>query len=123
MPQPDLTPLNLASMSRGAAFELFEKCLNEIVKNIADTDTPAESSRGIALTFKFKPESDRRTVHVTVSAKTSLVGAADHCSKVFLGKTTDGSMLVFDQDPRQDVLFEAPKQTDNLLDFTANGGA
>lgn len=117
MPKPDLTPLNLGSISRGAALELFEKALNDVAKNISDTDTPAETARGITLTFKFKPESDRRTVHVTASAKTTLAGATDHSSKAFIGKTTDGQLFLVDQDPRQDVLFEAPKQADNLLDF------
>lgn len=117
MPKPDLTPLNLGSIARGAAIELFEKCLNDVARNISDTDTPAEAGRTITLTFKFKPEGDRRTVHVTTSAKTTLAGASDHASKVFLGKDTENHVMVFDQDPRQDVLFEAPKQADNLLNF------
>lgn len=121
MPKPDLTPLNLHTMARGAANELFEKALNQVAANIADTDTPWENLRSITLTFKIKPESDRRTTHVTCSAKTTLAGASDHHSKAFLGKTTDGQVLVFDQDPRQDVLFEAPKQDENLLDFKLGG--
>jgi len=123
MPRPELIPLNLGSIARGAALELFEKCLNQVVQNIADTDTPAESGRAITITFKFKPEGDRRTIHVTTSAKTTLAGANDHASKVFLGKDTDNHVLAFDQDPRQDVLFEAPKQADNLLDFKAGENA
>lgn len=123
MPKPDLTPLNLGSIARGAALELFEKCLGEVVKNIADTDTDEEASRGITLTFKFKPEGDRRTVHITTSAKTTLAGARDHASKVFLGKTTEGQTLIFAEDPRQDVLFEPPKQADNLFEFKAGENA
>ena len=119
MPKPDLTPVNLGSIARGAALELFEKCMADVAKNIADTDTDEEAARTISLTFKIKPESDRRTLHITTSAKTTLAGARDHSSKVFLGKSTEGQMLLFLEDPRQDVLFEAPKATDNVLDFKA----
>ena len=82
-------------------------------------DADEEAARTISLTFKIKPESDRRTLHITTSAKTTLAGARDHASKVYLGKSTEGQMLLFLEDPRQDVLFEAPKATNNILDFKA----
>lgn len=123
MPRPDLTPLNLGSIARGAAIELFDKCLNDVARNIADPDTPAEAGRAITITFKFKPEGDRRAVEVTTSAKTTLAGAKDHASKIYLGKDTENHPVVFDQDPRQDVLFEAPKKAENLLDFKAGENA
>ena len=119
MPKPEMIPLNLASIARGAAIELFDKSMNDVAKNIADTDTAAEAARSITITFKFKPESDRRTVHVSTSAKTTLAGAEEHSSKAYIGKTTDGQVIVLDQDPRQDVLFETPVKDDNLLNFKA----
>jgi len=123
MPKPDLTPINLGSIARGAALELFNKCLTQVSENIADPDTDADASRAITITFKFKPESDRRTIHIATSAKTTLAGAQEHSSKSYLGKTTDGQSLMFLEDPRQDVLFEAPKEADNLLDFKTSGQA
>lgn len=117
MAKPELNALNLGSIARGAALELFEKCLIDVAKNIADTDCAAESGRSISITFKFKPESDRRTIHVSTSAKTTLAGAEEHSSKAYIGKTTEGGVFLCDQDPRQDVLFEAPVKVDNLLDF------
>jgi hypothetical protein len=117
MPKPELSQLNLGSIARGAALELFEKCLNDVAKNIADTDTQAEAARAISITFKFKPEGDRRTIHISTSAKTTLAGAEEHSSKAYIGKTTEGGVFLCDQDPRQDVLFDAPVKTDNLLDF------
>ena len=36
--KPDLTPVNLGSVAKGAALELFEKAVADIVRNIADTD-------------------------------------------------------------------------------------
>ena len=102
MPKPEMIPLNLASIARGAAIELFDKSMNDVAKNIADTDTAAEAARSITITFKFKPES-----------------AEEHSSKAYIGKTTDGQVIVLDQDPRQDVLFETPVKDDNLLNFKA----
>lgn len=119
--QPKLESLNLGSVARGAAMELFDKALAQVGANIADTDTEAEASRGITITFKIKPEGDRRTVHITTSAKTSLAGCTDHSSKAFIAKDADGGVHVVDQDPRQDVLFEAPAKDDNLLNFNQQG--
>lgn len=123
MPKPEMNPLNLASIARGAAMELFEKCSTEVAKNISDTDTEAEATRSITITFKFKPESDRRTVHISTSAKTTLAGAEEHSSKAYLGKTKDGGVFLVDQDPRQDVLFETPVKDENLLEFKAGENA
>ena len=123
MPKPELNPLNLGSIARGAALELFEKCLTDVAKNISDTDTQAEASRSISITFKFKPEADRRTIHVSTSAKTTLAGAEEHSSKAYIGKTTEGGVFLCDQDPRQDILFEAPEKADNLLNFGKDAAA
>lgn len=118
MAPPNLEPLNLGSIARGAALELFEKALLQVAQNIADTDTEAEASRGITIQFKFKPEGDRRTIHITTSAKTTLAGCTEHASKAFIAKDEEGGVHVVDQDPRQDVLFPtaAPKDN-NLLKF------
>lgn len=115
--KPDMQPINLGSIANGAAKELFDKCIAQIAENIADRDTEAEASRSLTITFKFKPDADRRSIQIYTSAKTTLAGAEEHSSRAYLGKTTDGLPLVLDQDPRQDVLFETPKQEDNLLGF------
>lgn len=118
MAKPDLTPLNLGSVANGAALELFNKAIGEVVANIADTDTDPTAGREITLTFKFKPESDRRTIQVTTRAKTKLAGVLDHASRAYIAKDTGGGAYLVKQDPRQDLLFEPPAPAqDNLVQF------
>ncbi len=117
MPRPNLNPLNIGSVARGAAVELFEKCMAKISDNIADTATDATASREITITFKFKPDEDRRRILITTRAKTKLAAIADHASTAYLGKDGDGHTYVFDQDPRQDILFVPPAPEKNLLEF------
>ena len=116
----DLQPLNIGSIARGAAIELFEKSITEIAKNIADASTDATANREITLKFKFKPEADRRTIHVTTAAKLTLASVADHESTAFIGKDENGGVYVLDRDPRQELLFEPPQQPDaKVLTFNA----
>ncbi|HEU5397959.1 MAG TPA: hypothetical protein VFV77_01655 [Gammaproteobacteria bacterium] len=118
MPKPDLEPLNLGSIAKGAALELFAKAIEEVAANIADTDTEATATREIALIFKIKPEGDRRTLQVTSRSKIKLAAVADHSSRAYIGKDAAGKPYVFDQDPRQETLFDPPpKDRENIIDF------
>jgi hypothetical protein len=115
--QPELSPLNLGSIARGASLQLFEKALAKVAANIADKDTPATKSREIILHFKLKPDTDRRKLEITTSCEIKLAAVANHESTAYVGKSTAGDVLVFDRDPRQDLLFEPPAEKENLLQF------
>ncbi len=117
----DLQPLNIGSIARGAAIELFEKSIAAIATNIADSSTEATAGREIILKFKFKPEADRRTIHVTTQSKLTLASVADHESTAYIGKDEAGTVYVLDRDPRQELLFEPPAQPDaKVLSFNAS---
>lgn len=118
MPKPDLNPINLGSIARGAALELFDKAMTKIAENIADKSTDATASREIVLKFKFKPDEDRRCAQVVTTAKTTLAGCEEHVSKIYLGKDEKGTAWAFDSDPRQEVLFQAPAKDENLVEFS-----
>ncbi len=117
MSKPDLTPINLGSVAKGAALELFEKAVADVVRNIADTDTEATAEREITIKFKFRPEGDRRGVEVVTTAATKLAGAMKHKSRAYVGKDTAGGAHLFLEDPRQDTLFDLPQQESRVLDF------
>lgn len=116
---PQLEPLNLGSIARGALLELFEASALKVAQNIADTSTDAEAVRKITLELKFKPQGDRRTVTVTTTATCKLGAISQHVSRVYLGKDDAGKVYLFDQDPRQEVLFAPPAPAENLIDFKA----
>lgn len=114
----ELQPLNIGSIARGAALELFEKAVTAVAANIADTSTSATASREIVLKFKMKPEHDRRTVRITTSSKVGLAPVAEHQSTAYIGKDDAGHAYVLDQDPRQEMLFAPPPAPDaRVLEF------
>lgn len=115
--KPELNPLNLGSVANGAAIELFEKAMQKVAANIADTSTDATAGREITLKFKIKPDDERKTLYVTTTSSVKLAPIAEHTSKSYLGKDTAGNTHIFDRDPRQDVLFEAPEPENTLLHF------
>jgi flagellar basal body rod protein FlgB len=117
MPKPQLDPLNLGSIARGAALELFEKAISDVGANIANPDTPATKARKITIEFTLKPDVERRRIDITTSLGVKLASVNNHASRAYLGKDTEGKVHVFDSDPRQDILFEQPKEEDNLLKF------
>jgi hypothetical protein len=119
MPKPDLNPINLGSIARGAAIELFDKAMLKVTENIADKSTDATAAREIVIKFKFKPDDDRRSASVVTTTTTKLAGCEEHVSKVYLGKDDQGNVLAFDSDPRQEVLFQAQPKDENLIDFAA----
>lgn len=116
----DLSPLNLGSIARGASLQLFDKALARVAANIADKDTLATKSRKIILTFTLKPDSDRRKVDIHTDCEVKMAAVATHESTAYIGKSTLGDVLVFDRDPRQDLLFSPPEQKDNLLPIFGN---
>lgn len=116
-----LDPVNLGSIARGAAMEIFEIEIAKIAANIADPNTKAAKKRKLTLEFTFAPDTDRRAIDVTTSSKTSLAGVTEHASRVYLGKDAEGHPYILDQDPRQELLFEPEPEEKNVLDFKANG--
>lgn len=115
--RPELEPVNLGSISRGALMEIFEIEIVKIAENIADTKTKATKKRKLTLELTFQPDPDRKTLKVTATAKTTLADIADHASRAYLGKGTDGKPYIFDTDPRQEMLFEPPAKENTLLSF------
>jgi hypothetical protein len=119
MARLDLQPVNLGSVARGALMELFGLEIPKIAANIDDKNTNATKERRLTLELIFKPDADRRSIDVTTRASLKLASIADHASRVYLGKDTEGRPLIFDTDPRQELLFEPPLANENVLEFGA----
>jgi hypothetical protein len=118
MAKPKLTPINLGSIARGAALQLFEMEIERVAANINDKSTSATAVREITLRFKFKPDPERRVIDVTTTAASKLSPIDSHSSRVYLGRDAEGHAYVFDQDPRQELLFENPEG--NVVQFNAS---
>lgn len=119
MSETKLDPCALSPKAQAALQELLERCGRQVANNISDKTTEALQAREINIKIKFAPESDRRAIDVTLSATTKLASAAKHSSRLYTGSDKDGNTYLFDQDPRQEMLFSPLPVKENVLDFGA----
>jgi hypothetical protein len=112
-----LEPCSLSPKAQAGLQELLDRCGRQVATNIADKATEALAHREINIKIKFAPESDRRAIDITLSATTKLAAAAKHSSRLYTGSDADGNTYLFDQDPRQELLFKPTPPKENMLDF------
>lgn len=105
MEQPEL---NIGNIARGAVPEIFDRAINEVLSNIADTNTVADAKRKVTLSFEFKPDTKREVATVVFSCETKLCGAEAASSQVYIVRRAGKAVGLADQDPRQIALFHQP---------------
>jgi hypothetical protein len=108
-PEEIQIPINLGNINEGAATEGFDIELSKVLANIADINTPATETRAITIKIAFKPSYDRCAIATEVKISSSLANIEKHESKIFMGQDDQGHLLSFADDPRQQVLFQRPK--------------
>lgn len=99
------TPLNIGNVCGGAVNEVFERELQEVLKNIADPNTPADARRKIVIEFVFSPGKTREVADVEFRCTSKIAPTAAVSGTIFLSKR-HGSVLAFARDPRQEEMFK-----------------
>ena len=63
---------SIMSMARGAFEERVDYEMDKVIQNILDPNTKATVKRKITLTIELTPDDERRTIGVSVTAKSTL---------------------------------------------------
>ena len=103
----------LETLGQGAAVELFNDALADVLRNIADPNTNPEGIREITLKVKVKPGPDRQFGKVAMAATTKLQPPKAVETVLFIAP--DGSKA-FEHNPNQMKLF--PPETDSSGNVT-----
>lgn len=107
-----LEKITLQNLSKGAASELFERELNEVMKNINDKNTEAKKTRTITLKISIAPNNDRSACETTLQCTSTLAPVKGVDSSILLGK--EGNKLTayksYEQEDMFDNLTEMPQQ-------------
>lgn len=98
--------LNIGNICGGAVPELFEREVQQLMKNVGDLNTDPEAKRSITFEFHFKPSPDRKSAVVKLTCKAKHAGVNSVAGSVFM-TTAHGQVLAFTEDPRQSRLFAA----------------
>lgn len=106
--QPDgFRTMKLDTMCEGAATELFDAALAQVLDNIEDPMTDPKMARVITLKIILKPLSDeRRSAVVSVECSAKTAGVRPVRSTVAIGRH-DGQMVAVEA-MKQEELFPSP---------------
>lgn len=63
---------SIMSMARGAFEESVDYEMDKVIQNILDPNTKATAKRKITITIELTPDDERRTIGVSVTAKSTL---------------------------------------------------
>ena len=63
---------SIMSMARGAFEERVDYEMDKVIQNILDPNTKATAKRKITLPIELTPDDERRTIGVSVTAKSTL---------------------------------------------------
>lgn len=113
---PELKELTLATVAGGAAIELFEHALPQILANMRDPNTDAKEKRKITLEIAFTPHESqgyRDEAAVDVKMKLSLAGIRTARGVVFMGRE-NGELVARTYNVRQEELLEQAEKDGTL---------
>ena len=106
----DYTKLSLENIGGGVAAELFDRELNEVMKNIFDPNCEADKAREITLTFTILPSKGRDSAAVKIAARAKLAAVEPAGSMIFMAGTV-GQPEAYHYNFRQGELeLKAPHQ-------------
>ena len=104
MPKYEL--VNLETICGGAADEVFQKTLSEVLTNINDPNTDSERARKISLSFVFKPTNDRSVAEVSFVCEAKIVPVRALTSTIVMSRE-NGKVTAYTQQVQQESLFPA----------------
>lgn len=109
MPNTEIDPMNMGNLCKGAALEMFEKLLPEILANIRNPNTKATAKRKLSLEFVFQPNEERNYADVTIVPTLKMSGVKPAQGSIFIA-SVKGGVQAFTHDPRQDeITFTKPE--------------
>jgi hypothetical protein len=96
--------ITLEGLADGAAAELFEAALKQVLINIQDPNTGWKAPREIGLRFRFSVDEDRSVGDVEIQCQTKLAGVKGVKTNIVYGNHL-GELVAVEQ-PRQQEFFQ-----------------
>ena len=96
---------SIMSMARGAFEERVDYEMDKVIQNILDPNTKATAKRKITLTIELTPDDERRTIGVSVTAKSTLAATNPVATALYV--TSDDNGVTQTVEARQGVALNA----------------
>ncbi|MEK4513629.1 replication terminator protein [Paenibacillus sp. FSL K6-2524] len=82
--------IKLESLADGSISERFKQELAKVLVNIADPNTEAKTTRKITISLTIKPNENRETAEVSISATSTLAPAKEVLTTIIMDRDNDG---------------------------------
>ncbi len=92
--------VSLENLGHGAAAELFQKELENLIFNVVDPNTKPDAARSITLKLKVKPGKERTMCNVEISCESKLAPVMPFESTLFVG-VEHGEAVASEYNPNQ----------------------
>lgn len=112
--------VNLQNLGHGAAAELFQTELQNLIFNIMDVNTKPEAVRSVTLKLKVKPSKERTMCAVEISCESKLAPVMPFESTLFVG-IERGEAVATEYNPNQQrIPFPEPIPEEKPLKLAVN---
>lgn len=104
----EFIPVDLTTLSGGAAIERFQRELERVLQNVMDPNTDWKAAREIVLKIRICPQESRRAGTIKVACSSKLAGYKAHQAPYFV-RAHEGRSVIVQEDPNQMELELGPK--------------
>lgn len=112
--------VTLENLGHGAAAELFQAELNNVIFNILDPNTKPDALRSVTLKLKVKPSKERAMCAVEISCESRVAPSQPFESTLFVG-IERGEATATEYNPNQQrIPFPEPIQEEKPLKLSVN---
>lgn len=91
---------SIMQMAKGAFEERADYEMSKVIDNILDVNTNATAKRKITLTIELTPDSERKKIHVAVTAKSSLANTHPVATSLYITNDSNGEVVVAEMVPQ-----------------------
>jgi hypothetical protein len=97
--------LTLGTLGGGAAEELFQEALQNVLRDIDNPNTEAKAKRAVTLTATFHPGNDRKVAGVEIHVDVKLAKRKSYETTAFMGFDIEaGRYVASEWNPKQTEL-------------------
>ena len=112
--------VSLENLGHGAAAEMFQTELQNVIFNIMDVNTKPDAARSITLKLKVKPSKERTMCSVEISCESKLAPVMPFESTLFVG-VEHGEAVASEYNPNQQrIPFPEPIPEEKPLKLAVN---
>ena len=96
----ELKKESILSMAQGAIEEKVNYEVSRVIDNILDPNTKPDAKRKVTVTLEFSPDSDRKMIAISATAKSVLVPTAAAVTAVVVTTDGNGELVVAEMVPQ-----------------------